>query len=341
MSEIEWRRCWKPDLLSRPWIKMTLADGCTYLVKYLFRDRCYEVLLTDLTSSWLETISDCEIINRSKTLNPSVDAPIGRLLSQIEAGLTDEDVKQRSVASEDDDEVAVLTVESQLAGFPFIWKFRATKTDQSIMVNHMTIPLLSMVSELTRRQNELYKLLTDKDREINDYRLQGVKPTRKNVKTCEFDCTVFDSKMLASKEFEDEVAALGANTFQTEHGRKLYSQIMTKYSYLTSNNTTGTATGGVGGEEDGSLFGEITDDIPETSGGPSWGNTRLPASLVNKPSPNTSPAKSPQKSAATIDHEQSQSTAAELLRRQELDRKLILAEAKKEEKAKKKRKLKL
>ena len=39
-------------------------------------------------------------------------------------------------------------------------------------------PVLVMLQELTRRQEELYKLLQKKDREIEDYKDQGVTVSR-------------------------------------------------------------------------------------------------------------------------------------------------------------------
>ena len=43
---------------------------------------------------------------------------------------------------------------------------------------HMTHPLMGMVSELMRRQSELVHLLQRKDKEIDDYKAQGAKVTR-------------------------------------------------------------------------------------------------------------------------------------------------------------------
>ena len=40
------------------------------------------------------------------------------------------------------------------------------------------MPLLGMVGELNRRQQELYKLMKNKDKEVEDLKSQGVRVTR-------------------------------------------------------------------------------------------------------------------------------------------------------------------
>ena len=46
---------------------------------------------------------------------------------------------------------------------------------------HLIVPLLAMVGELTRRQNELIKVIQNKDKEIDDYKSQGVKTSRSKL----------------------------------------------------------------------------------------------------------------------------------------------------------------
>lgn len=43
---------------------------------------------------------------------------------------------------------------------------------------HMILPLMAMVGELTRRQQELVKIIQAKDKEIDDYKSQGAKVSR-------------------------------------------------------------------------------------------------------------------------------------------------------------------
>ncbi len=46
------------------------------------------------------------------------------------------------------------------------------------MCDHVTVPLIAMVSELSRQQEELMMIVEKKDKEIDDYKSQGVRPSR-------------------------------------------------------------------------------------------------------------------------------------------------------------------
>ena len=54
--------------------------------------------------------------------------------------------------------------------------------------DHLTCPLLAMVGELQRRQQELVKLLKLKDKEIDDYKIQGGKVTRSKYRCLQLTC---------------------------------------------------------------------------------------------------------------------------------------------------------
>lgn len=63
-SELQWRRNWKPNLASYPWKQLSSysVKGCSagdscMLIKSLFGEESYELLITDLTTFWHETLS--------------------------------------------------------------------------------------------------------------------------------------------------------------------------------------------------------------------------------------------------------------------------------------------
>lgn len=66
-----------------------------------------------------------------------------------------------------------------------------------------------MVVELVRRNEELVKILGVKDKEIDDYKFQGVKIFRKYIEILVFVSIVFENKMIMLKEFEEEVKKFG------------------------------------------------------------------------------------------------------------------------------------
>ena len=47
------------------------------------------------------------------------------------------------------------------------------------VAEHLTLPLLAMVQELSRQQEEMAKLLRRKDKEIDDYKVLYGPPTRR------------------------------------------------------------------------------------------------------------------------------------------------------------------
>lgn len=47
------------------------------------------------------------------------------------------------------------------------------------VAEHLTLPLLAMVQELSRQQEEMAKLLRRKDKEIDDYKILYGPPTRR------------------------------------------------------------------------------------------------------------------------------------------------------------------
>lgn len=66
-----------------------------------------------------------------------------------------------------------------------------------------------MVVELVCRNEELVKIIGVKDKEIDDYKFQGVKIFRKYIETLVFVSIVFENKMIMLKEFEEEVKKFG------------------------------------------------------------------------------------------------------------------------------------
>lgn len=66
-----------------------------------------------------------------------------------------------------------------------------------------------MVVELVRRNEELVKIIGVKDKEIDDYKFQGVKIFRKYIEILVFVSIVFENKMIMLKEFEEEVKKFG------------------------------------------------------------------------------------------------------------------------------------
>ncbi|XP_065667118.1 non-homologous end-joining factor 1 isoform X5 [Hydra vulgaris] len=79
------------------------------------------------------------------------------------------------------------------AGIPFYWTFMMERSSHEKISNQLVTPLLLMVSELSRKQGELSELLKKKDKEIQDYKLQGSQVSKQHLETTPFDETSFNN----------------------------------------------------------------------------------------------------------------------------------------------------
>ncbi|XP_005103912.1 non-homologous end-joining factor 1 [Aplysia californica] len=339
MAELNWRRRWKPDLCACSWRPLDVPsdDGNKYLIKAKFDNSSYEVIVTDLTSFWYEKLSGDALKKRVSKLNPSIEAPLTKILSHVETNLGAESKESKLTLTHKDDSVNI-KMTSQLAGMPFSFVFHTVLNEEDMGKKHLALPLMAMVGELYRQQQELFKILATKDKEIDDYKSQGVKATRKHIETTPFDVLVFRNSMVTSKGFENEVKASGSQAF-TSLGQELYREIATKQAWLNSGSDP----------QDDDVDNGVAMEGGETRsvGAPSvesWAS-RLPSSIAprNVSPAKTSPGKSPPVSPASSKASSTDVTPvkdSELLRRQALERKLEQEEAKQHDKAKKKKKLK-
>lgn len=67
-SEAEWRRHWKPDLCSCPWKSITVNSN-TYLIKMKIDSSDYEIILTDFSNFWFESLGGDPLKARIKVYN--------------------------------------------------------------------------------------------------------------------------------------------------------------------------------------------------------------------------------------------------------------------------------
>ena len=72
-AELEWRRQWKPDLATQVWQQIQIKKQ-GMLVKFIFRDDCYEILLYDMITMWSEECSKDAFMKKAKvTLTRIID----------------------------------------------------------------------------------------------------------------------------------------------------------------------------------------------------------------------------------------------------------------------------
>ena len=75
--------------------------------------------------------------------------------------------------------------------------FESPSLPPSQVSNHLITPLLSIIGELCRRRSELIKIIGKKDREIQDYKDQGITVSRRRQ---EVTCDWSQNQTLTQKE---------------------------------------------------------------------------------------------------------------------------------------------
>ncbi|XP_033625006.1 non-homologous end-joining factor 1-like [Asterias rubens] len=345
-AELEWRRQWKPDLATQVWQQIQIKKQ-GMLVKFIFRDDCYEILLYDMITMWSEECSKDAFMKKAKRLNPNVEAPVATLIQHLKDDLSSQNLSSKSssrymykiIYSRPPDESKItLQLFSKLPGnVPFRWEFDGREASSDMYAQHLATPLLIMVSELCRQQGELQNLLTKKDAEIEDYKADGAKVSRRSLLTVPFDAKAFRNEMTQSKFFERQIQSQGKCTFDGI-GQELYKEVMMKNAWLNKPEEPEHSDEDV--LED--LSGDEGQSVDET--GPSWAN-RLPPSLVanaqtvgasvGSPTKSITPKGSPRKGAPSPGRSAEE---AELARRQALEKRLADEKAKRDLPVKKKKK---
>lgn len=194
-------------------------------MKSVFSECHYEVLFSDFTNVWHEHLEGCDIEQRSKEVNPSLEIDLSKLLVHIHHCITEcnnENVYDVQLAS---DLQLSLTVMSKLSGLPFCWNFLANPVSLDMIRHHLTEPLMAMVCELNWQKQELITLLKNKDREIVDLKAQGISVSRKKLETVTFDESSFSHSALQSDNLQSCIQNAASSVCSTD-GQLLYNEIM-------------------------------------------------------------------------------------------------------------------
>ena len=102
------------------------------------------------------------------------------ILNQLNENL--KGLSNSNIVSIDSIDKLVLNLDGKLSGVNFHYEFDLNLLDSSLIRDHVILPLLFNCSEYQARESQLVKIINDKDKELDDYRSQGVKLTRS--KTC-------------------------------------------------------------------------------------------------------------------------------------------------------------
>lgn len=110
-------------------------------------------------------------------LNPSLEAPVNKILQHLESCLNEKNEKnQYSIFFQS--EYLLIKMQSKLSGIKFNWEFKLNKLENLYLKQHFVIPLLFNCAEYQQRELELIKIIQSKDKELDDYKSQGIELTR-------------------------------------------------------------------------------------------------------------------------------------------------------------------
>ena len=71
---VAWRRHHQPAIESQPW-RVISEGGREYVVKSLFKEDSYELLVSDLCTLWRETLERSQILRRTKVAIAAAELP--------------------------------------------------------------------------------------------------------------------------------------------------------------------------------------------------------------------------------------------------------------------------
>ncbi|XP_065839293.1 non-homologous end-joining factor 1-like [Oscarella lobularis] len=214
------------------WEVLRLGDR-SCLVKYTFDDTSYEILVTDYERIYGERIDAKNLEIRSKALNPRLSGSPSDFLAHIARKLKERETDSTistDLVQKSEDEIHLI-MKTQLRELPFQWEFHCHQEPNKELGSQMVIPLVVMVGELLRRQDELQKIISKKDREINDYKMSGSQVSRKTLETVPFVPGSFTKTMNDSPMFDGQVRGF-LRVFEQYGCQELYKQVMKKRAQI-------------------------------------------------------------------------------------------------------------
>ncbi|XP_064397953.1 non-homologous end-joining factor 1-like [Halichondria panicea] len=191
------------SLESNLWRVLKL-NGRDFILKGHVEGSSYHVMLSDLCTIWEETLASDDILQRSKELNRNIEAPLLVILKRIGDNVSSNEPGSSFAlpsSTPSHPHTLTLSLTTTLASLPFQWNFNLEQAAPKSMGAQLVAPLLRMVGELTHRGEELAQILTLKDKEIQDYKEQGARVSRKHFETAPFVEESFATEMTSSSAF--------------------------------------------------------------------------------------------------------------------------------------------
>lgn len=216
---------------SLPWRLLEINDQ-TFLFKLITSYNYYCFLLTDLSVIYYEHLSENEIEKKCSEMNAGLEMSLNRILLQLKKtldGLENKAVNNLTMVQENN--IILIKTETIVAGIPFFWTYTLKECDKIQIKDHLLMPILVMFAELQQRQALLFSIIKKKDLEIEDYKDQGNKLSRKYLETKVFDINQFLQERSNSEVLEESIEESIKNVFNKENDQ-FYTSVVTAFTKL-------------------------------------------------------------------------------------------------------------
>lgn len=216
---------------SLPWRLLEINDQ-TFLFKLITSYNYYCFLLTDLSVIYYEHLSENEIEKKCSEMNAGLEMSLNRILLQLKKtldGLENKAVNNLTMVQENN--IILIKTETIVAGIPFFWTYTLKECDKIQIKDHLLMPILVMFAELQQRQALLFSIIKKKDLEIEDYKGQGNKLSRKYLETKVFDINQFLQERSNSEVLEESIEESIKNVFNKENDQ-FYTSVVTAFTKL-------------------------------------------------------------------------------------------------------------
>ncbi|XP_075212718.1 non-homologous end-joining factor 1-like isoform X2 [Lycorma delicatula] len=157
--------------------KRIMIDDKDFIIRTSVTENKYDILLSDFSKVWSEILTEEQILERCKEMNPLYEAEPVILIKRTFELI---DPKQLQIKKEllKTGNQLTLNFISYLKDIIFKFQFILTLTTPEKLCQHLTFPLIQMIEELQAREKMLFNLLAKKDAEINEYKMEGAKISR-------------------------------------------------------------------------------------------------------------------------------------------------------------------
>ncbi|XP_015172926.1 PREDICTED: non-homologous end-joining factor 1-like [Polistes dominula] len=179
--------------LGKVW-KEIIIDNESCIICVTKEHNAWKILLSNFKEIWSECLTDENILNRSKELNPILIIDDSELMEVVLDTLTN--IPKYA----DNPSVDHIKLLKNFEGgrFKFVINFSKGTTEE--YWDNITKPLCLSSIELIRRQNILLDLIKKKDQEIAEYKAEGAELIRKNIETKVFNENQLDTHAIKIDE---------------------------------------------------------------------------------------------------------------------------------------------